>query len=98
MPSGNISTTSILNPISEASICQGTMLLWCSRRVTKTVEDDVRLALPQVPATRLIPSVAPAVKIISAFCIALCNAVVKIGSDNIHFLKPRYLKKYEKLE
>ena len=45
-------------PISEASICQGTMLAWCSMWESTTASPGQRFALPQDCATMLRASVA----------------------------------------
>ena len=53
-------------PFSAWSICQGTMLAWCSMWVSTTTSPSARLARPQDCTTRLSASVAFLVKTISA--------------------------------
>jgi hypothetical protein len=53
-------------PASSATICQGTMLEWCSSSVTR-ISSPGRQARPEeARATRLIASVAPRTKTISS--------------------------------
>ncbi|MEY4010089.1 MAG: hypothetical protein RLZZ93_781 [Actinomycetota bacterium] len=64
-PSAVSGTQRISNPFSAASICQGTMLAWCSMWVSTTASPARRLAPPQLRATRLSASVAFFVNTIS---------------------------------
>ena len=45
----------------SASICQGTMSLWCSISVSTTTSPDCKLNSPQDRATKLMASVVPLV-------------------------------------
>ncbi len=58
-------TTRITAPVALASICHGTMLLWCSIVVRTISSPAFTFARPHVWATRLIASVVPRVKTIS---------------------------------
>ena len=53
---------------ARTSICQGTMFEWCSMAEISTSSPADRFAPPQLCATRLMPSVASAVKTISCGC------------------------------
>ena len=61
-PSGVSGSQRISKPFSAASICQGTMLAWCSIWVSSTASPSPRLAPPHDRATRFIASVAFLVK------------------------------------
>ena len=61
----------------SASICHGTMLLWCSISVRRMTSPAFTKALPQALATRLMPSVVPRVKMISSVLRALRNFRVR---------------------
>ena len=52
-------------PVRAASNCQGTRLLWCSITVSKISSPGLRLASPQLRATRLMASLALRVNTIS---------------------------------
>ena len=52
-------------PVRAASSCQGTRLLWCSMTLSSTSSPALRLASPQLRATRLIASLALRVNTIS---------------------------------
>ena len=54
-------------------ISQGTMLLWCSMRETRTSSPLPRLFKPQEYATKLMASVVPRTKTVSLGVFALMN-------------------------
>ena len=70
-PSSVIGITLRTMPFRSRSICQGTMLEWCSITLTSTSSPSLRNASPKEKATRLRLSVVPRVKIISASLRAL---------------------------
>ena len=70
-PRSFIGMTLSTAPVCWQIICQGTMLLWCSRAETCTSSPGRRNARPKLAATRLMPSVVPRVKMISAGSAAL---------------------------
>ena len=69
-PASLMSTTLMMAPFSSASICQGTMLEWCSNCVRIISSPFWMFCLPHVCATRLIESVVPAVNSTSCSCSA----------------------------
>ena len=64
-PSSRIGATTSRAPVRSHSSCQGTMFEWCSSAVISTSSPAAR-RWPKLAATRLIDSVVPRVKTISA--------------------------------
>jgi hypothetical protein len=60
-PSGVISATLMAAPVRSATSCQGTMLAWCSIRVSRIASPGCSRGSAQEYATRLIAKVVPLV-------------------------------------
>ena len=66
-PRSFMGITRSLAPFSSQSICQGTMLEWCSMAEMMISSPALTFCRPQELLTRLMPSVVPRTKISSIF-------------------------------
>ena len=66
LPSGSSSATLMVAPVRWAMSCQGTMLAWCSIRVTRMASPAFSCGRPHEYATRLMAKVVPLHRISSS--------------------------------
>jgi len=77
-PSSPVTGTNLsVAPVRCAMSCQGTRLLWCSISVRRITSPFLRLAEPQLEATRFMDSVVPRVKTISSGSAAFMNSLTR---------------------